>query len=251
MSSPGNGDHDVQSALADIETSSEDYARRFSGATGRYFLDVQERITLRFLARWPGARVLDVGGGHAQVAVPLVSSGYDVTVLGSDESCRERLDRILPSGSFAFQTGNLLKLPYEQHSFDVVMSFRLLSHEPRWESLLAEMCRVARHAVIVDYPEIRSFNILYKLLFGAKKAFEGNTRAFITFRGPHVADSVKSHGFANVDYQPQFFFPMVVHRGLRRVSISRAIEAVAGRVGLRRCFGSPVILCASRASQRP
>jgi len=44
---------------ADIGTSSEDYARRFTGAVGRWFIETQTRITLGFLGALPvGASVL-------------------------------------------------------------------------------------------------------------------------------------------------------------------------------------------------
>ena len=49
---------------ADIETSSEDYASRFAGGVGRYFLDEQTRITLELLGDVRGSSVLDVGGAH-------------------------------------------------------------------------------------------------------------------------------------------------------------------------------------------
>ena len=55
---------------ADVETSSEDYARRFSGRVGEYFLEVQARAALDLLVPWPGARVLDVGGGHGTLGIP-------------------------------------------------------------------------------------------------------------------------------------------------------------------------------------
>ena len=55
---------EVYSQKADIETSSEDYARRFSGKVGEYFLTVQSEITLQLLEQWEKAKVLDVGGGH-------------------------------------------------------------------------------------------------------------------------------------------------------------------------------------------
>src|SRR5215210_4965036 len=77
---------------ADIDTSSEDYARRFSGAVGRWFVETQTRITLSLIGALPvGASVLDVGGGHAQIAPPLIEAGYEVTVVGSDASCSARL----------------------------------------------------------------------------------------------------------------------------------------------------------------
>ena len=54
----------------------------FQGKIGNYFLDMQTNITLNLLKQWPKAKILDVGGGHAQIAVPLVKAGYDLTVIG-------------------------------------------------------------------------------------------------------------------------------------------------------------------------
>ena len=69
----------------DIETSSENYARRFSGETGAWFLNVQENATMRMLSQYRGSTVLDVGGGHGQLAGPIAREGYQVTVLGSSD----------------------------------------------------------------------------------------------------------------------------------------------------------------------
>jgi hypothetical protein len=48
---------------ADVETSSEAYARRFSGAVGGWFLEVQANATLDLLRPFPRARIVDVGRG--------------------------------------------------------------------------------------------------------------------------------------------------------------------------------------------
>ena len=52
------------SETADIDTSSDDYARRFSGKTGAWFLKVQQAATMRMLALSCQKTILDVGGGH-------------------------------------------------------------------------------------------------------------------------------------------------------------------------------------------
>jgi SAM-dependent methyltransferase len=240
--------------MADVETSSEDYARRFAGPVGRYFLKVQEEITLRLLADWsdwsPRARVLDVGGGHAQLAPPLVASGHQVTVVGSRAVCRERLDRELPAGSFEFRTCDFLNLPFPDRSFDVVLSFRLLAHAPRWRELVAELARVAGRAVVVDFPDTRSFNALYGPLFAWKKRVEGNTRTFITFRPGEVEAELARHGFGRPVEVRQLFVPMVIHRALgkalRTAALSRGLEAVSSGLGLTQALGSPVILRVQR-----
>src|SRR3954467_15007095 len=129
---------------ADIGTSSEDYARRFTGSVGRWFVETQTRITLGLLRALPmGASVLDVGGGHAQITPPLIESGYEVTVAGSDPSCSARLQPWLSGRRCKFEVADLRSLPYPDRSFDAVVCLRLLPHSVNWTGLIGELCRVA------------------------------------------------------------------------------------------------------------
>lgn len=235
---------------ADVETSSDAYADRFAGEVGAWFLEVQAATALELLAPWPGARVLDVGGGHGQLAPPLLNHGYDVTVAGSAEACRGRLDRLL-GPSCPFVPCDLLDLPFPDRSFDVVACFRLLAHEEAWPRLLASLCRVADRAVIADFSDLRSFNALYRPLFPWKRRIEGDTRAFRRFRPGEVASELARHGFGRPLERRQFFWPMVAHRGLRHAGISRAAERLGSGLGLTRRFGSPVVLRAERLDEAP
>ena len=227
---------------ADVETSSEGYARRFAGPVGRWFLDVQTATTLALLAPWPGATVVDVGGGHGQVAGPLVEAGHEVTVAGSDPSCVERVRGLVAAGRARFQAGDLLRLPFPDGSFDVALSYRLLPHVTRWPDLVAELCRIARRAVLVDYPTRRSVNAMAGALFDAKKRVEGNTRPFAVFADAEIEGAFARCGFRVTARRPQFFWPMALHRGLGIAPLSRGLEGGAGVLGLRRALGSPVIL---------
>lgn len=228
---------------ADIETSNDDYATRFRGATGAWMLKVQERGVLKLLGARvaPGATVLDVGGGHGQLAVPLSRAGYDVTILGSDESCRHRVRSIVDSGPARFVVGNVVNLPFSDKSFDVVISFRLMTHCEVWPRLAAELCRVARSAVIVDYPTSQSVNAIAPALFGAKKKFEKNTRTWTLFRHAQIDKAFADVGFRRAASYKQFALPMVVHRMLKCRALSAGAEAVCRAVGLTALAGSPVI----------
>lgn len=232
---------------ADVETSSEGYARRFAGPVGAFFLERQGQTTLDLLRPFPGASVLDVGGGHGQLTGPLVDAGHTVMVFGSDAACAERVRPWTDRGRAEFRSGDLLALPFGNRSFDVVLAFRLLPHVRRWPDLVGELTRVARRAVIVDYPTTRSVNALAAASFGLKQGVEGNTRPFLVFKDTEIEAVLATRGFHSVERQPQFLLPMVLHRMLGSAPISRALEA-AGRVaGLTRSFGSPVILRAERA----
>jgi ubiquinone/menaquinone biosynthesis C-methylase UbiE len=234
------------SETADIETASDDYAARFSGAIGNYFLEVQAQITVDLLKDLPHASILDVGGGHAQLTMPLAIKGHEVTVTGSANICRARLDRSCPPGSFQYLTCDSLNLPFEDKQFDVVMAFRLLPHTKQWQRLIQEMCRVARKAIILDYPDKRSANILYDLLFDFKKNIEGNTRTYTLFSRQELRDELKTNHFNTPVFRPEFFIPMVVHRKLKNPAISKILESISQYSGLTKMFGSPIILRSDR-----
>ena len=227
---------------ADVETSSDAYARRFSGAVGRYFLEVQSTLTLQLLASWPGAKVIDVGGGHGQLTGPLVEAGYDVTVFGSDPSCEARVADWTKGGRARFEAGDLTAAPFPDRAFDVALSYRLLPHAHRWRAVVGELARLARQAVLVDYPTARSVNTISGSLFGLKKGVEGDTRPFAVFRDAEVEEAFAAHDFYPTARKGQFLFPMALHRATGSVALARVLEGAGGALGLRRAFGSPVIL---------
>ena len=230
------------SETADVETSSEDYALRFSGEIGSWFLKVQKEAVLKMLASYQGGSVLDVGGGHGQLTEPLVGSGYRVSVLGSSEVCRKRIQGFVDKGLCKFTTGNIIELPFPDKAFDIVISFRLLPHVTMWQQLIKELTRVARKAVIVDYPSKRSINYISPALFGFKKRLEGNTRPYTLFSESELLEVFKPSNFVCADRYAEFFIPMVLHRVLKSVGFSSFTEKVCRISGLTYLFGSPVIL---------
>lgn len=240
---------DIQNAAspfpetADIATSNDDYATRFRGRVGAWLLEVQTRGVLKLLrGKLPiGAKILDVGGGHGQLAVPLCQEGYQVHVLGSAESCRHRIEELVDSGACGFEVGNVIALPYADKHFDAVVSVRMLTHCEQWEKLVAEMCRVSRGPVITDYPTSQSLNAAAPALFKAKKKYEKNTREWKLFRHREVSAAFLSAGFVESGRFAQFFLPMVIHRALKCKGISAFAEGVCRMLGLTRLWGTPVI----------
>ena len=228
---------------ADIATSNDDYATRFRGATGAWMLRVQEKAVLALLGGMlrPGATVLDVGGGHGQLARPLAEAGYKVTVIGSAPSCRHRIRDLVDAGKVAFEVGNVVALPHGDASFDAVVAVRMLTHCSVWPTLVREMCRVSRGVVVTDYPTSQSLNAIAPALFKAKKKFEKNTRTWTLFRHREVRDAFAAAGYAMTGRVGQFFLPMVVHRALKCKPLSALLEGVCRALGLSRLWGTPVV----------
>jgi SAM-dependent methyltransferase len=234
----------------DIETSSDGYRQRFSGAVGRFFLDTQIHAIEHVIpsGRWAQCRVLDVGGGHGQLTRFLLDRGYDVWVQGSAETCRQQIEPLV--NRFAQRlhlvASSLWSLPFADHVFDMVIAVRVMSHVERWEALLTEMARVTRHRLVIDYAALSSSNILRPLLFCAKRSVEGNTRPFFCYRAGQLSRHLRLLGFSRITLRKQLFVPMGLHRLVKSASVSAAAEATCRAVGLTRLFGSPVILLAER-----
>jgi len=106
---------------------------------------------------------------------------------------------------------------------------------------VAELCRLARHAVVLDYPSARSVNAAARPFFGLKKRVEGDTRSFTVFRDRDLERAFASHGFRRTGRCPQFSLPMALHRAVGVARLSRSLEALAAGVGLTGLVGSPVI----------
>jgi ubiquinone/menaquinone biosynthesis C-methylase UbiE len=233
---------------ADLASSSDAYAARFSGPVGRWFLDLQANITLDALAGLaPGATVLDVGGGHAQLVPPLVARGYRVTVVGSDRACARHLGPWLAAGQCRFEVADLQRLPCGPGTFSAVLCFRLLAHSVDWVRLIGELCRVAADRVVADYPSRRSVNVIADRMFPMKRSVEGAlTRPYAVYDPRDIAEAFTRHGFRVVRQVPQFFMPMMLYRMMRSDRFGRAVEWPARRLGVTRLLGSPIIVRADR-----
>lgn len=230
----------------DILTSSEDYASRFHGKTGEYFLEMQFAKVEKYLAGYYRPTILDVGGGHAQLAIPLIQKGYNVTITGSDDCCEERLLAAGLQGSYSYHTCDMLNLPFKDNCFDVVLAFRLISHVERWRLLIRELSRVAKKAVIIDYPDWRSTNILYSMLFPIKKLFEKNTRNYTLFTRKEISQEFERNGLIVTEFDPEFLLPMVVHRAVNSRYFSQFSENVFAAIGVTQLLGSPIVACAQK-----
>ena len=192
----------------DIESSSDQYALRFRGDVGEWFLQHQAKKVLQLLAQiGPSQTVLEVGGGHTQLTPSLVKSGHKVTVQGSDLGCALRVRRSFSPREIPFVTSSLYEPPFANAAFDVVVSIRMLAHVKDTERFLKACARVARKAVIVDFPSLRNFNFLSNVLFRLKKSIESDTRPYRCFRPSHPGRLLRESGFDERAIVPQFFLP--------------------------------------------
>ncbi len=124
---------------------------KFTWMAGDYgaFAKFMEPGALEILAGWqihPGARMLDVGCGAGQIAIPAARSGIDVTGVDiATNLITQARDRALAEGVLArFEEGDAERLPYPEASFDVVVSLIGAMFAPRPEQVASEFLRVCR-----------------------------------------------------------------------------------------------------------
>ncbi|MGI6680447.1 MAG: class I SAM-dependent methyltransferase [Bdellovibrionota bacterium] len=235
----------------DIHSSSDEYASRFLGEFGSFALDVQGRAVLSILEKHDDIKtLLDVGGGHGQLTPYLLEKNYNITIYGSHEVCKKRVEEYLKNDNCNFKVGSLVCLPFEDKAFDAVLCFRQICHLAKWEDCIRELSRVSKKIVIIDYPTYRSFNILNKLFFKLKKKVEENTRTFKIFFDREIKEEFFKNNFKINKRIPQFFMPLVFYRIIKKRVLCELSEKFFGVLGLRYLFGSPVIVEAIRKDDK-
>lgn len=114
-----------------------------------HFARYLEDGALEFLARLniePGTRVLDVACGAGQTAIPAARSGARVTGIDiATNSIEQARARAQSEGlEVRFDEGDAEMLPYEDASFDIVVSLIGAMFAPQPERVAAELVRVCR-----------------------------------------------------------------------------------------------------------
>lgn len=114
-----------------------------------YFAQYLEPGALEFLDRLqlqPGIKMLDVASGAGQIAIPAARAGAQVTGIDiATNSVEQARARAKTDGvKVRFDEGDAEMLPYEDGSFDLVVSLIGAMFAPRPEQVAAELMRVTR-----------------------------------------------------------------------------------------------------------
>jgi len=114
-----------------------------------YFATYLEPGALDFLSRIkiePGMRVLDVACGAGQTAIPMARAGAKVTGIDIATNLIERARARARAENLdaQFDEGDAEMLPYQDGSFDIVISLIGAMFAPRPDLVAAEMKRVCR-----------------------------------------------------------------------------------------------------------
>ena len=243
-------DHYSYTVYADPAMADGFESMRFGGPIGGLLAETQERILREFAAPLDGRLVLDVGTGTGRAALVLAGAGAHVTgVDASVEMLRVARERAAVRGvAVTFDTADAHALPFADRSFDVAVSLRVLMHTPGWRQCVAELCRVARRAVILDYPAALSAAAVQAGTRRIGRALGRDVEAYRVFSARAIEQELARHGFRVRAEHRQFVLPIALHKTLASRSWTERIEGALARVGLLRMVGSPVTLVAERCA---
>jgi ubiquinone/menaquinone biosynthesis C-methylase UbiE len=225
--------------------------RRFGGPVGELVASTQARVLANFIGRIHGRTILDVGTGTGRAALLLARGGARVVGIdASEEMLAVARRRAADEGTaVTFQSGDAHALQFPDRSFEIAVSLRVLMHTPEWRTCIAELCRVADRAVIVDYPSRRSAAFLQSITRKAAHAMGRRTEPYTAFADAEIAAALSEHGFRVLSTHRLFVLPIVLHKAIGSRGVTLRIESVLERLGLLKLFGSPVTIVAERCAR--
>jgi len=219
---------------------------RFSGPIGTLVAESQEQVLSDFFGDVAGSTVLDVGTGTGRAAITVAARGARVRgVDASSEMLAVARRRADAAGlDIEFTTGDAHALALEDRSVDAAVSLRVLMHTPGWQQCIAELCRVTRHRVVVDFPAAASVAALHSL--ARRWHLARDREAYRVFTLRTIRQAFATGGFEVTRVHRQFVLPIAVHKAIGSRAFTRVSEGALGAVGLLRLCGSPVTVLAER-----
>jgi ubiquinone/menaquinone biosynthesis C-methylase UbiE len=219
--------------------------RRFSGPIGAMVAAEQTRVLANMIGRIHERTVLDIGTGFGRTAITLAAGAAFVTAIDSsnallEEARRRAADQVVKVN---FLHGDAHALNFKPRSFDVVVCMGVLLNARDWRQCLGEACRVADRLVIFDYPSATSAALIHSAI----RRLLGRSRYRVLSRSAVVHALERSH-FRVRSVHRQYVMPMWFHRAVGSRRFTSRLESVLDRLGLLKVFGSPVTVCAERAS---
>ena len=223
---------------------------RFGGEIGHLVALAQERVLDDFAGDLHGASVLDVGTGTGRAALAMAKIGGKVTGIDtSQEMLKVARSHAEAEGlEVEFVRGDAHALDFPDEAFDLVVSLRMLMHTPNWRQCLGEMCRVARHRVIFDYPPLFSAPTVQMVLRRLARIAGRRVETYHVISTLAARSVLHANGFQIERLHRQFVLPIALHKKVGSRRFTELSESTLARLGLLHVFGAPATIMAQRCA---
>lgn len=198
MTVEGKQSPELEATRRYYDAFSERYDAQRGGRVPGGYHDLLDELELQFLERFArGGDILEVGCGTGLLLEQMARFGRKVE--GVDLS-PGMLARARERGLEVVE-GSVTSLPFEDESFDVVCSFKVLSHVQDIERALREMLRVSRRWVVAEFYNRHSLRSLVKRLgpAGAISAAVRESEVYTRYDTPREVSAMLPPGARVVD----------------------------------------------------
>lgn len=221
----------------------EDTSKEFWNGLADYYIDVTNmfnlstRVTVENFIKAinikPGNKILDAGCGHLRISLGILRKEPDISITGIDftQSLLEQgrdLCTQMDINNIELYQGNIKELPFEDNSFDGVVSARVFQYLDDPVKALSEIFRVLKPGgkVVISVPN--RHNLVKRLRYKGKLYTAKELRHFF-----------KQAGFQNVRSGSLCFVPgeFSWESKLRAVEIFSRLPIVSDMGGNAMAFG--------------
>jgi ubiquinone/menaquinone biosynthesis C-methylase UbiE len=198
----------------------------------QFFIDERIKILEKNFSVFPAGKILNCGCGTGQWSIPFAQDGFRVTNLDLSDNALFIAKKLFEKKSLSgdFINGDILNMPFENETFDIVVSFGVLEHFSDIDQPISEMIRVLKPggiffadvipkrfsvqsietswkisiAVIKDLIKFR-FYLIPQRIKELKPPFYENT-----FSAKEYADSINKLGCTNIRVYGVRGFPFLI-----------------------------------------
>lgn len=195
-----------------------------------------------------GKSVLDVGAGTGRISIFLSEKGAKVTGLDASQAMLKIFKQKIDDNglSITIKEGDAHHIPFPEKHFDCVVSFMTIMHVVDWHVMLSEMCRVSNGHIILQFPSKSSYACLSPLVQPVRRIFNKNYQTWRSFFISTIERILERNGFQVEWWHKEMTLPVVLHRNINNLNISRKIEQIFYNMKITPLLGNPVILSAKR-----
>ncbi len=173
--------------------------------------------------------VLDVGTGPGNIAMMLAELGYDVTGVDLSSTMLKfaRQNAEIRNLSIKYEQSDAESLPFEDNSFDVVVSRHVLWTTTDPEKVLMEWMRVLKptgRIVYVDGNWYRSDGTLKRKLWMGLSMFLKLITEFRDPRSEDFTEEMKKDLWSVKNVRPQYDLILLEKIGFRDITVKKSIN---------------------------